>query len=133
MTKRQFRDYTFKMIFHVEFHENENLEEQIALFLEEEELEEADRSRLLERAKKIIPLIPEIDELIAAYSAGWKLSRIGKVELALLRLGIYEMKYDEVADGLAINEAVELAKTYAGDDSYKFINAVLGKISRAHE
>lgn len=134
MTKREFRDYTFKMLFHVEFYDSESLEEQIQIFLEDSELEEAQQQLLWERAKKIIPLLAQIDQLIAKYSEGWKINRIGKVELAVLRLGIYEMKYDEdVPERLAINEAVELAKMYAGDDSYKFINAILGKISRANE
>ncbi|MGN0297639.1 MAG: transcription antitermination factor NusB [Lachnospiraceae bacterium] len=147
MTKRRFRDYTFKMLFHAEFYDKENLEEQIALFLQEEcgsdefneeasreILTEEDCAALLQRVRTILPLVPEIDKMIEQYSEGWKLSRIGKVELAILRLGIYEMKYDEsVAEGLAINEAVELGKMYAGDDSYKFINAILGKIARANE
>lgn len=134
MTKREFRDYTFKMLFHVEFYDNESLEEQIQIFLEDSDLDEEQQHFLGQRAEKIIPLLPEIDRLIAQYSEGWRLNRIGKVELAILRLGVYEMKYDEeVPERLAINEAVELAKTYAGDDSYKFINAILGKISRANE
>lgn len=61
----------------------------------------------------------------------WQTSRIGKVELSILRLGIYELLYDEdIPTGVAINEAVELAKKYGGEDSAPFVNGVLGRIAR---
>ena len=74
--------------------------------------------------------ISEIDELLEKYSKGWKLSRMNKVDLTILRLGVYEMKYDEdIPERVAINEAVELAKKFGGDESPAFVNAVLAKLS----
>ena len=69
----------------------------------------------------------EIDEIIASHlKKGWTLSRISKPSLAILRLAIYEMKYlDNVPQSVSINEAVELAKIYGGENSYRFINGLL--------
>ena len=73
--------------------------------------------------------LAEIDEAIDAVAEGWKTGRMGKVDLTLIRLAVYEMKYDEdVPVGVAINEAVELAKKYGTDESPAFINGVLAKL-----
>ena len=75
--------------------------------------------------------LPEIDQKISEQSKRWKISRMPKTDLAILRLAAYEILYDEnVPDGAAINEAVELAKVYGSGDSYKFVNGVLGGIVR---
>ena len=72
-----------------------------------------------------------IDALLAEATSGWKLSRMGKVELSLLRLAVFEMNCDEEIPGkVAINEAVELAKKFGGDASYGFVNGVLAKLAR---
>ena len=74
--------------------------------------------------------LKEIDESINAAARGWKTSRMGKVDLTLIRLAVYEIKYEEdIPVGVAINEAVELAKKYGSDDSPSFINGVLAKIA----
>ena len=74
--------------------------------------------------------IEELDEVINTYSKGWKTNRLPKVNLAILRLAIYEMKYlDNVPQSVSINEAVELAKKYTIDES-KFVNGILGTYSR---
>ena len=74
----------------------------------------------------------EVDALIEAHSHKWSHNRISRVALAVLRLAIYEMKYcDETPDSVAINEAVELAKKYGGDEDSSFVNGILGSISRA--
>ena len=76
----------------------------------------------------------ELDEQIAAYAKGWSLDRIGRVDLSILRLAVYEMRYrDDVPVGAAINEAVELAKRYGGDKSSSFINGILGTLARGGE
>ena len=73
----------------------------------------------------------EIDKKIEANLKGWKLSRIPKVSLSILRVAIYEMLYEEGTDvGVAINEAVELAKTYGGEKDSSFINGLLGSVAR---
>ena len=74
-------------------------------------------------------LIPEIDEKINQVAEGWKTRRMGKVELTILRLAVYEMQYDEeIPEKVAINEAVELAKKFGRDESPAFINGVLAKL-----
>ena len=113
MSRREIREQIFKMLFRIEFHESEEMSEQMELFLEEEEIEEK---------------LNEIDEAINEKATGWKTSRMSKVDLALLRLAVYEICYDEeIPEGVAINEAVELAKKYGTDGSPAFINGVLAK------
>ena len=76
--------------------------------------------------------LAEIDGVIERFLRGWTLERISKVDLALLRLSIYEMlSLDDVPLGVAVNEAVDLAKEYGSDDSPSFVNGVLGGVSRA--
>lgn len=61
---------------------------------------------------------------------GWKTSRMGKVDLTLIRLAVYEIKYeDDIPVGVSINEAVELAKKYGTDDSFAFVNGILAKFA----
>ena len=73
----------------------------------------------------------EIDAVIEKYLKGWKIGRLPKVNLAVLRLAVYEIMFEEsVPDSAAVNEAVELAKKYSGDDDYSFINGVLGSFLR---
>ncbi|MBQ9228652.1 MAG: transcription antitermination factor NusB [Eubacterium sp.] len=75
-----------------------------------------------------------IDEIIAANLKGWKLYRVSKVNLSILRLAVYEIFYDsEIPDSVAINEAVELAKKYSGPEDSGFINGVLGAVVRGKE
>ena len=75
--------------------------------------------------------LPEIDEAIEACSIGWKVKRMAKVDLSILRLAYYEMKYDEaVPVSTAINEAVELSKNYGEGNSPSFINGVLAKAAK---
>ncbi len=130
MLRRELREYTFKLLFHGNFYEGEELEEQIANFLENEEgLDEAACQLLSGKVKEIFPLIPQLDEEIAAVAKGWKLQRMGKVELTIIRLALYEMRYDDQVPGkVAINEAVELAKKYGGDESPQFVNGILAKL-----
>ena len=74
----------------------------------------------------------ELDELISQHlKKGWTLRRISKVALSILRLAVYEMKYvDDVPQKVAINEAVNLAKEYGGEEDAKFINGILGTIAK---
>ena len=77
---------------------------------------------------------PELDETIGRYTRGWALSRISKISMAILRCALCEILYvEDVPTGTAINEAVELAKTYAPEQAPKFINGILGKIEREKE
>ncbi len=76
----------------------------------------------------------ELDEVINTYSKGWKTNRLPKVNLAILRLAVYEIKYvEDVPQSVAINEAVELAKKYSGEGDYSFVNGILGSVARGEE
>ncbi len=93
-----------------------------------------DESYISEKFSRIAGLLPEIDAKLNAVSEGWKTSRMSKVDLSILRLAVYEMLYDEtIPTGVAIDEAVEIAKKYGGDSSSSFVNGILGKLARAEE
>ena len=131
MTRREQREHIFKLLFFVEFYEEEELSEQQQFYIEEElaEVSEKDKAYILEKYRKIREKLPEIDELLEGVSKGWKRTRMGKVELALMRLAVYEIKFDEdIPVGVAINEAVELAKKFGGDGAPAFINGILAKL-----
>ena len=70
----------------------------------------------------------EIDEIANEYLNGWKISRLGNTDQAILRMGIYELLYTKTPEVVAINEAIELAKNYSDDDVRKMINGVLDKV-----
>lgn len=130
MYRRELRDYTFKMLFQVEFYKEEEMEEQIANYVSEmDELGDAERSLLIGKIKEILPQLTTLNEKISAASQGWKLNRMNKVDLTIIRLALYEMLFDdEVPTKVAINEAVELAKKYGGDESPQFVNGILAKL-----
>ena len=133
MTRRQLREETFRLLFAVQFYNGAEQEEQMAdclsCFMEGYTQEE--QRGVSERVAKILPLIPEIDSAIdAATTAAWKLRRMGTEEANILRLAVYEMRYDEgVPEPVAINEAVELAKKYGQDGSAGFVNGILSKLA----
>lgn len=129
MTRHELREHVFMMLFRVEFHSADELEEQNELYLEEiEGAEDKDRQYILDKANRIREQIADIDSRIEAAAESWKLNRIGKAELTIIRLAAYEIMHDDdVPAGVAINEAVELAKKYCGEDSPAFVNGVLSK------
>ena len=93
-----------------------------------ENIKEEDIAYINSKCNDIIAKIPELDEAINASTTGWKTSRMGKVDLTIIRLAVYEIKYEEaVPSKVAINEAVELAKAYGTDNSASFVNGVLAK------
>ncbi len=129
MNRHQLREETFKMVFHCAFYSGEELTEQIDLYLEQlPEVTPEEKMLLKGHFLEVYEQIPALDEKIGAVSQGWKMNRIGKVEVSILRLALYEMLCDEdVPVKVAINEAVELAKEYGGDGSPQFINGILAK------
>ena len=134
MNRRSLREQVFKLLFRVEFIEREEMEEQCHLFLEHEEvaMSEEDETHIIEKYKAIHEKLEEIDSMINEKAKGWNTDRMGKVDLTVIRLAVYEMKYDEtIPDGVAINEAVELAKLYGQDESAGFVNGVLAKFVEA--
>lgn len=130
MTRREIREQVFKMLFRVEFYNQEEMSEQIALCEDDAcSWKEKDKTYIFEKVEKISEKLEEIDAKINEVSEGWKIGRMGKVDLTLIRLAVYEMLYEEdVPAKVAINEAVELAKQYGTDNSPSFVNGVLAKL-----
>ena len=74
--------------------------------------------------------VDDIDAIISKYSVGWRLERIAKVDLSILRLAVYEINYTDLSDAIAVNEALELARTYSKPETVRFVNGVLGSLIR---
>ena len=131
MSRKKIREHIFKILFCVEFHTKEELEEQIALCMEElAQVDEKDLDYIRSKVSKIAELTEEIDAMINASAEKWKTTRMGKAELTIIRLAVYEMKYEEeIPVSVAINEAVELAKVYGSDSSAGFVNGILAKLA----
>lgn len=130
---RMKREQLFLMLFQHEFHETAEYREQIALFNENYGEESATISvsneELTERLFDIVDKLGSIDARLNTAISGWKLNRIGKVDITILRLAAYEMKYDDtIPVKVSVNEAVELAKKYGGDSSPSFVNGVLARM-----
>lgn len=132
MNRSELREHVFQLLFRVEFNPMEDMAEQEELFVTgSEQLEKSkDADFVRDKYERIAEKLPEIDKMINEQTVGWDTSRIAKVDLAILRLAIYELKFDEsVPTGVAINEAVELAKKFGQDGSPSFVNGVLAKFA----
>lgn len=133
MSRRELREHIFKLLFRVEFNPAEDMPEQIQLFFEDEDVmvDEQDRAEIDAKYEAILAKVPELDQMLDEKTEKWDVSRMGKVDLTILRVALYEMLYDEsVPAPVAINEAVEIAKKYGQDESPSFINGVLAKFAK---
>lgn len=140
MSRREMREQVFKLLFRVEFNDENAMQQQKELFFEDgtvavsedEDVMVADnfKEEIAAKYEKVAEKIAQIDEMINEKTEGWKTSRMGKVDLAILRLAVYEIVFDDtIPNPVAINEAVELAKKFGRDESPKFINGVLAKFT----
>ena len=140
MSRREMREQVFKLLFRVEFNDENAMQQQKELFFEDgavavsedDDIVVADKAKeeIAEKYDKVVEKITQIDEMINEKTEGWKTTRMGKVDLAILRLAVYEIVFDDAIPGpVAINEAVELAKKFGRDESPKFINGVLAKFT----
>ena len=130
MSRTELREHIFRMLFRIEFNSAEEMKEQEGFYFED--LEEAtgkDQEYILDKYRAIVEKKEEIDALLNEVSEGWKTTRMNRVDLTIMRLAVYEIKWDEdVPTGVAINEAVELAKKYSSDDGPSFVNGILAKV-----
>lgn len=132
MNRRELREQIFKLLFRVEFNNKEEMQEQCALFFEDEEnaASDQDAAYIREKYGKIAEKLPEIDGMINETAKGWSSDRMGKVDLTVIRLAVFEIRFDEeVPTGVAINEAVELAKKFGQEGSAGFVNGILAKFA----
>ena len=142
MTRSLIREHLFKLLFRVEFNEPDDMPDQVRLYFEDampeedqgscgSDIPEEDAGYIREKYEKIVAHIPEIDKKIDEAAKGWSLSRIGKVELSVLRLAAYEMLFDDdIPVGVAIDEAVELAKKFGQESSGSFVNGILATFAK---
>lgn len=131
MNRRELREHIFRLLFCMEFHEPEALEEQITMYIEAlSEPKQKEIDYMTRKTEKIYKERESLDEKINAVTTGWKTDRMAKTDLILIRTALYEMEEDEdVPTGVAINEAVELAKRYGTKDSASFVNGVLARLA----
>lgn len=130
MGRHEQREQLFMLLFRVEFNSPEEMPEQVRLFFEDEERAGFGKAEQLitEKYNRILEKLPEIDGLLNEKTEKWNTKRIGKVELTILRIALYEMLFDEdVPEGVAIDEAVTIAKVYGQPSSGAFVNGVLAK------
>ena len=149
MSRRELREHIFRILFRKEFFASPaEFEEQVNLYLDDlakmgiPEDEEDDGKAccptteevkyIVEKAGQVYLNVTELDEKINLAAQGWKTRRMSRVDLTIIRLALYEILFDDqVPEKVAINEAVELAKKYGGDESPAFINGVLARLVRA--
>ena len=135
MKRSELREHIFRMIFGYEFNSDAEMPEQMQLYFEQLDEEdgvptETEVAYIRDKALSVILKTEEIDAMLNENTKGWKTSRMNKVDLSILRLAVYEMKWDdEVPEGVAIDQAVELAKKYSGDEGPSFVNGVLAKLA----
>ncbi len=132
MSRSELREHVFRMLFRIEFNNEEEMKEQEELYFELlGEISDENKAYILEKYSAVTEKQDEIDAILNEVSSGWKTSRMNRVDLTILRLATYEIKWDEeVPTGVAINEAVELAKKYSSDDGPSFVNGILAKVSK---
>lgn len=131
MTRRNLRIQIFKLLFRVEFNSPEDMPEQVRLFFDADESADPEaQEEIQKKYEAIVDKIDELDHMINEKATGWTTTRMGKVDLAILRLALFEILYDDkVPTSVAINEAVEIAKKFGQDESPSFINGILAKFA----
>lgn len=129
MTRKEAREWVVKYLYSRTF--QDQCVESLADFLKNQELDLNEEAYMREVVAGVEENLDAIDADIEKYLRSWTTARIPKLDLAILRAAVFEIKYsEEVPTGVAINEAVEIAKKYSTDESYRFINGVLGAIAR---
>lgn len=132
MTRREIREHLLKLLYMRDFYERSEIPDQNTLYFEGfyYKLTKEERATVLSRYEEVVSHLGDIDPIIADATSGWALDRIGRIELNILRLAVFEIRYDDdVPSKVAINEAVDLAKSFGGEDSsYGFINGILAKV-----
>ena len=139
MNRHEVRKEVFKAVFMNEFYDTEEMDSAIDVFLkgrdhaDEEDLAKnnktpEDEQYIKIKSEDIISKIDEIDEMINKSVDGWKTTRMAKVDLTLIRLALYEIKFENIPVGVAINEAVSLADEFGTDNSAGFVNGALAKL-----
>ena len=131
MGRKQAREGAMKLLFQMDINNNYT-DESFEIFLENFSYDESETEYIVKTVEEFIKNKDEIDNLIKEQLKGWSINRLASVDLAVLRIAIYEIIYrDDIPIEVSINEAVETTKKYSSDDSYKFVNGVLGGFVRS--
>ena len=134
MSRRNARKNAFVLLFQMEFNAAEEQEQMTDLFFAEQDevVTEEDKAYTMAAVEGTRANLEAIDAVIDSFAKGWNTQRMNRVDLAILRLAVYELKYSKDAPvGVVINEAEELAKKYSTDDAPAFLNGVVGKYESA--
>ena len=130
MGRKLARESAMKLLFQMESN-NDFSEDMINLFLSNNDLSDEDKDYINQIVNKIVQNKEEIDKKIEKYSQGWKLNRMPKVDLAVLRIAVSEIMYEEeIPIEVSINEAIDIVKKYSTNESSKFVNGLLGGLVR---
>lgn len=131
MSRRNARKNAFYLLFQLDFSKESEAEEiKKIFFAETPDITEEDKIFILEEVEGVQAHLAEIDAIINGAAKGWNSDRMSKVDLAIMRLAVYEMKYsEETPVSVSVNEAVELAKKFSSDEAPAFINGILGKLA----
>lgn len=129
MGRRGTRENAMKLLYQIQI-QKDDVDEQIERFLEEQQIEDAiERDYILNVVQGVALNNSAIDEILSRHARGWIIPRMPKIDLAIMRLSVYEMRYrEDIPVNVSINEAVEMAKKYSGEQSRIFVNGVLGKV-----
>lgn len=129
MSRKNARENAFKCIYEYEFNKEKDIEKLLESFYEENNCSDLEKEYIEEVTKGLVENIDDVDKVILKNLKNWSFERIAKIDLAILRLAIYEMNYiDNIPLKVSANEAVELAKTYGNTDSKSFVNGLLAKV-----
>ena len=132
MTRSEIREHIFRLVFRLEFNEASEMPAQLQRYFIEKNFSEDEEAYIKGKYDRIVSMLPSLDEVISGNSKGWDVGRIGKVDLAILRLAVYEILHDDdIPVGVAIDEAVELAKKYGQDESSSFVNGILASVAKS--
>ena len=131
MKRAELREHIFRLIFRMDFHSEEEMTEQEYFYLDNlVGISDEERQYIQKKADAVREMKEALDQQIDAVADKWQTGRMMKVDLTIIRLAAYEILHDaDVPTGVAINEAVELAKRYGTDQSPAFVNAILAKLA----
>lgn len=129
MGRRASREMAMKLLYQLEF-QKDSIDEQKKLFFQENMISGKDQVYISDVVEGVNKNKDYISNLIEVHSKGWKISRISKVDISIMRLSIYEICFrDDIPYSVSVNEAVELAKKYSNEDAGSFVNGILSKIT----
>lgn len=130
MGRKASRELAMKLLYQLDF-QKDNREEQIEEVIAENEITHKEKQYILDILDGVHNNLKSIDELIEKHSFGWKLDRLSKVDLAVIRLAIFELNFrNDIPDNVAINEAIDLAKKFSSTEAGAYVNGILGKICK---